>query len=90
MPRIRRSPPPSGVRFNVILSGAGNGMEQGLAGRAEVSQGAVNGWRRNGVPFDRVLQIAAISGVPVWEIRPDIYSHEALATAFSAHLKQHN
>jgi DNA-binding transcriptional regulator YdaS (Cro superfamily) len=44
-----------------------------LAKRLRISPQAVDKWRRNGVPAERVLTLESISGVSRSELRPDLY-----------------
>lgn len=50
------------------------GGQTTLAELIGVAKQAVQSWRR--VPPDRVLSVEAASGVPCWELRPDIYPPE--------------
>ena len=53
-----------------------------LARELEISPAAVSQWRR--IPAERVLEIERITGVPCWEIRPDIFPPERFATKRAA------
>ncbi len=44
-----------------------------------LSRSAVALWRR--VPAERALQVEALTGVPRWLLRPDVYPNEQKAAA---------
>lgn len=45
-----------------------------IDGCPKVTPQIFQGWsRRNSVPADRVWQFSQATGIPPWEIRPDIY-----------------
>jgi len=46
-----------------------------------ISPQAVDKWRRNGVPAERVLALELASGVPRHELRPDLYPREERTAA---------
>lgn len=40
------------------------------------------GWKRRGkIPEDRVWQLSRATGIPPWEIRPDLYDRPEVYTA---------
>jgi DNA-binding transcriptional regulator YdaS (Cro superfamily) len=54
-----------------VIAGAGGLFS--LAAKMGVSHQAVQKWRKTGVPPKRVLKAEAVSGVPRYRVRPDIY-----------------
>jgi DNA-binding transcriptional regulator YdaS (Cro superfamily) len=48
-----------------------------LAKRLGISPQAVDKWRRNGVPAERVLVLESMSGVSRSDLRPDLYPLES-------------
>jgi DNA-binding transcriptional regulator YdaS (Cro superfamily) len=53
---------------------AAGGMRE-LARRMHITPQALSGWRlRGSIPHMRVRQVAEITGIPIWELRPDIYT----------------
>jgi DNA-binding transcriptional regulator YdaS (Cro superfamily) len=48
-----------------------------LAASFKISPQAVDKWRRNGVPAERVLALEQLSGVSRTELRPDLYPDPA-------------
>lgn len=47
--------------------------QKNLAAALGVSEMAVSQWKVRRVPAERVLQIEVLTGVPRYELRPDIY-----------------
>jgi len=47
------------------------GTQNALAERLEITRGAIGQWER--VPHERVLEVEKITGIPCWELRPDLY-----------------
>ncbi len=58
--------------FERIVAGGG-GTQAALAQALEVEPMTVSGWKKRGVPAERVLDVERVSGVSRHEIRPDIY-----------------
>jgi DNA-binding transcriptional regulator YdaS (Cro superfamily) len=48
------------------------GTIAGLADKLRLTKGAVWQWRRNGIPADRLAEVAAATGIPAAELRPDL------------------
>lgn len=49
----------------------------------------VNGWRiRHQIPLDAVWTVSAYTGIPVWEIRPDVYDRPEVYLAKTANVCQ--
>ena len=47
----------------------------------------VNGWRlRKQIPLDAVWTVSAYTGIPVWEIRPDVYDRPEIYLAKTANV----
>ena len=62
---------------DVIQAGGG---PTAVARALDVRQSVVSNWAiRNRIPAERVLEIERITGVPCWEIRPDIFPPERFA-----------
>ena len=49
------------------------GRQSLLADLLRITPGAISQWHQ--VPIGRVLQIAEITGIPRWELRPDIFEN---------------
>lgn len=49
------------------------GSRAALAARLGVSRQTLNSWRRRGVPAERALDFAKVTGLPRSIVRPDIY-----------------
>jgi DNA-binding transcriptional regulator YdaS (Cro superfamily) len=50
-----------------------------VAEKLGVTQQSVSGWVQTGrVPFDKVIAIEALTGIPRHELRPDIYPVESV------------
>ena len=49
------------------------GGQANIAKHLGVSNMTVSQWKTRGVPAERVLDLEKLSGVPCWEIRPDLY-----------------
>lgn len=47
------------------------GSETALARLINVTRSAIGQWEI--VPSERVLSVEAVTGVPCWELRPDLY-----------------
>lgn len=58
--------------FDRIVKGAG-GTQAALAVALGVQPMTVSGWKKRGVPPERVLDVERVSGVSRHEIRPDLY-----------------
>ncbi|HEY6927700.1 MAG TPA: YdaS family helix-turn-helix protein [Steroidobacteraceae bacterium] len=52
-----------------------------LAGLVGVSPQAITKWKE-GIPPERVIAVARASGVPPFDLRPDLYPRDYLATFF--------
>jgi DNA-binding transcriptional regulator YdaS (Cro superfamily) len=67
----------------------GGGGLQPFAEKCGVRYQAVQKWRRSGrVPAERVLSVEAISGVPRYELRPDIYPPSDSRSLFTTKRKR--
>ena len=55
------------------------GGTSALARALGISQAAISQWRQ--VPYSRVLTVEQITGVPRYELRPDIYGQKPEAAA---------
>ena len=57
------------------------GSQQALATLLGMrSQGSISRWIATGrIPAERVLQVERVSGVPRYELRPDLYPRESSA-----------
>jgi hypothetical protein len=54
------------------ISKAG-GMRE-LARQMKITPQALSGWRlRGSIPHMRARQVSEITGIPIWELRPDVY-----------------
>jgi DNA-binding transcriptional regulator YdaS (Cro superfamily) len=52
---------------------AAGGMRK-LARQMHITPQALSGWRlRGAIPHMRVRQVAEVTGIPIWELRPDVY-----------------
>jgi DNA-binding transcriptional regulator YdaS (Cro superfamily) len=51
---------------------AAGGLRE-LARQMHVTPQAVSGWRLRGIPRKRASQVARVTGIPIWELRGDIY-----------------
>lgn len=66
------TPDPRAVKAaRVAIEKAGGGAALGRA--CEVTRFAVNQWRMQGIPAVRVGRVAELTGIPVHELRPDIF-----------------
>lgn len=45
-------------------------------GRKPITFAAVSQWRQ--IPHERVPQVARVTGVPRWVLRPDLYEHPSV------------
>lgn len=53
-----------------------------VVGYPHVTPQILAGWRRRGqVPDDRVWQFSRATGIPPWEVRPDLYDRPEVYTA---------
>jgi len=52
------------------------GGQTKLARALRISPQAVDAWRRRRIPATRVLEVERVTGIPRWELRPDIYPDE--------------
>ena len=52
---------------------AERGRQSLLADLLKITPGAISQWHQ--VPIGRVMQIAEITGIPRWELRPDIFEN---------------
>jgi DNA-binding transcriptional regulator YdaS (Cro superfamily) len=48
------------------------GTITGLAEHLGLTKGAIWQWRKSGIPADRVADVAAVTGIPAAELRPDL------------------
>lgn len=54
------------------------GGQTALAKAIGVTQGHVSSWlRRGNVPADKVIKIEAVTNIPRYELRPDVFPREA-------------
>lgn len=49
------------------------GSQAKIAEKLGVNKMTVSQWKTRGVPAERVLDLEKLSGVPCWDIRPDLY-----------------
>ncbi|MBO6755440.1 MAG: helix-turn-helix domain-containing protein [Roseibium sp.] len=52
-----------------------------LGRRLGVGRAAVLKWENGRVPAERALSVEEVTGIPRWELRPDIYPREATGAA---------
>lgn len=48
-----------------------------LADRLGIKQPSISGWRKRGIPIERVPDIERVTGIPRREIRPDMFGGES-------------
>lgn len=59
------------------IKAAGGGAT--LARLIGVTRFAVNQWKQNGIPSDRLPAVSRITNIPMEELRPDLFRIEAPA-----------
>lgn len=69
------SPVAAAARRAITLAGGGVALAKACGVRKE----AVQQWKLAGVPPRRAMQVAAITSLPLHEIRPDIYPAQPVA-----------
>ena len=60
---------PNDVGLKRAIAAAGTRTE--LARKLEITKGAVHQWHQ--IPLSRVQQVAKVTGIPVSELRPDLF-----------------
>jgi DNA-binding transcriptional regulator YdaS (Cro superfamily) len=53
-----------------------------LARMVDTTPQAVNKWKTGGIPPERVISVAKASGISPFDLRPDLYPRDYLATFF--------
>ena len=51
--------------------------QQTLAGLLGVRQPTISRWISGRIPAERVLEVSRVTGIPAFDLRPDIYPDEA-------------
>lgn len=70
--------PPGHAGLAIAIEKAGTAAE--LARQLGVTRFAVQQWKATGIPANRVPAIARLTGVPLHQLRPDLFDAPAAAT----------
>lgn len=70
-PETAKAFPPGQAGLDAALTKAGGGAA--LARALGVTKGAVQQWKQAGIPASRVPAVARLTGIPMRELRPDLF-----------------